>query len=96
MSSQVKSLHRTAGDTSEHVIHAGRCLLHGIRPEVASTVGTITIRDAVATGGSNVVRVCAIATLQAGVTFEGVLLAVGMTVQLSNAGDLSSIIWESI
>lgn len=96
MSSQVKSLYRTTAVTTEVLVHAGRCLLHGIRPEVASTAGTITIRDAVAIGGSNVVRVCPIATLQAGINMDGALLANGLTVQLSNAADLTSLIWEAV
>ena len=40
-----KSIFRTAAVTTEQVIHAGRCLLYGIYPEVASTAGIITLRD---------------------------------------------------
>lgn len=36
--------HRTAADTDEHVVHAGRCLVHGLHPEVVTT-GVITLRD---------------------------------------------------
>ena len=86
---------RTTGDTAEHVIYAGRCVLFGIYPEL-STTGTITVRDAAATGGSNVKHVCAIGLLQAGKTFgrKGVEFQFGLSVQLSAATDLSMIVWE--
>lgn len=87
---------RTAGDTAEHVIYAGPCILYSIQPELTTT-GTITVRDAATTGGSNVVHVCAIGLLQAGKTFgggKGILMQKGLTVQLSVASDLSMISWE--
>lgn len=97
MNSGTANLSRTAGDTSEHVICAVPCVLYGIYPELTTT-GTITVRDAAATGGSNVVHVCAIALLQAGKKFgpKGVRMAAGLTVQLSAATDLSAIVWEAI
>ncbi len=61
---------RTEADTNEHVLHIGRCRLYGVYPEPATTAGTITIRDAADTGGSNVRHVCAAALPQAGKTFR--------------------------
>lgn len=89
-----KNLSRTAGDTAEHVICAGRCILYGIYPELTIT-GTITLRDANATGGGNVVHVCAIGLTQQGKQFDGAQFLNGLTVQLSVATDLSAIIWEA-
>lgn len=88
---------RTTGDTSEHVICAKPCVLYGIYPELTTT-GTITVRNAAATGGSAVIHVCAIGLLQAGKTFgrKGIYLSAGCTVQLSVASDLSAIAWEPV
>ncbi len=41
-----KTLFRTAAVTTEQVVHAKRCRVHSVRPEVASTAGTITLRNA--------------------------------------------------
>ena len=83
---------RTTGDTNEHVIAAFPVRVFGIRPELTTT-GTITLRDAATTGGSNVKHVCAIGLTQAGKSLDGVLFATGLTVQLSVASDLSLITW---
>lgn len=85
---------RTTGDTAEHVIFTGAGVLFSITPELTTT-GTITIRDAAATGGSNVVHVCAIGLTQAGKVFgpRGMAFQAGCTVQLSAAGDLSWLSW---
>ena len=95
MSGQTANISRTAADTNEHVIASGKAILYGIYPELTTT-GTITVRDASATGGSNIKHVCAIALLQAGKTFgpKGVLFPSGITVQLSVNTDLSAIVWE--
>lgn len=89
------TLARTAGDTSEHVICAKACVLYSIRPELTTT-GTITVRGAAATGGSNVRAVCAIGLTQAGKSFDGALFPDGLTVQLSVNTDLSAIIYETL
>jgi len=87
-----KNLFRTAGATTEQLVFAGPCMVFGIRPELTTT-GTITLRDASATGGSNVKHVCAIGLLQAGKDMDGVVFKSGLTVQLSVATDLSMISW---
>lgn len=91
----MKTVHRTAGDTNEHVVHEGRCRVHGIFPEVV-TAGTITLRNAATTGGSAILVKCAAALPQAGKKTQGVLFDTGLTVQLSNAADLSAIVWEAV
>lgn len=90
----MRVIHRTAGDTDEHVIHAGRCRVHAIRPELTTT-GTITLRNAATIGGSNVLAECAIGLTQAGKDMHGVLFDTGLTVELSVGTDLSAIIWEA-
>lgn len=89
-----KNLSRTAGDTAEHVISAGKCILYGIFPELTTT-GTITVRDSATTGGSNVIHVCALGLTQVGKDLGGVLCLNGLTVQLSVGTDLSAIVWEA-
>lgn len=84
--------HYTAADTNEHVVCDKRCRLYGLRPNV-TTSGTITLREGRTTGGSAVFSISAIGLLQAGKSFDG-LVVDGFTVQLSNAADLSTIIYE--
>lgn len=88
---------RTTGDTNENVIHAGRCVLYGVYPELTTT-GTITLRNAAAAGaGAPAVKhVAAIGLTQQGKQFDGVLFENGLTVQLSVATDLSLIVWEAL
>ena len=90
---------RTAGDTNEHVICDGPCVVYGVYPELTTT-GTITLRDAAATGGGAgaVKHVCAIGLTQAGKTFgmKGAFFASGLTAQLSVATDLSLIVWQKV
>jgi len=88
-----RTIHRTAGDTNEHVVHAGRCRVFSICPELQTT-GTITLRDAGATGGSNVIHVCAIALTQPGKSLKGGVFYSGLTVQLSVGTDLTAITYE--
>lgn len=85
---------RTDGDTDEHVICANRCFLYMVVPE-GLTTGTITLRDAAETGGSNVIHVCAAGLGQTGKIFGGAQFHSGLTVQLSAGTDLSAIIWEA-
>lgn len=87
---------RTAGDTAEHVISAKPCVVYGVYPELTTT-GTITFRNAAATGGSAVLHVAAIGLTQAGKSFgPGVVFDTGLTVQLSVATDLSLIVFETM
>lgn len=89
----VRGIYRTPGDTNEHVVVTGRVRLIAVRPELTTT-GTITLRDAAATGGSNVIHVCAIGLTQAGKDFNGATFLNGISVQLSVGTDLSAIIYE--
>ena len=41
----MKNLFRTAAATTEQIVCAGRCLVYSVIPEVASTAGTITLRN---------------------------------------------------
>lgn len=93
MSNDRKNMTRTTGNTNENVIFAGRCLLHGVYPELTTT-GTITIRDSATAAGSAARHICAIGLTQQGKKFGGVLFEKGLTVQLSVATDLSAIVWE--
>lgn len=86
---------RTTGDTNEHMIHTGPCVLYGIYPELTTT-GTITVRDTATVAGAGTVHVCAIGLLQAGKTFGGIFFAKGLSIHLSVATDLSMIVWEAI
>lgn len=88
------SYHRTAGDTSEHVVCAKRCRLLAVIPDLTTT-GTVTLRNAATTGGSNVVSVSAIGLLQQGKHFDGATLDSGLTVQLSVGTDLCTIVYEA-
>lgn len=92
----VKQMTVTPGDTTENIFHVGRCLVYSVVPRVASTAGTVTLRDSATAAGSTAKRVCPIATLQAGVHFGGVLFVNGLTVQLSNSADLTDIVWVAI
>lgn len=89
-----KTYHYTAGDTAEHVVTNKRCRLHSLRPNLTTT-GTITLREGPTTGGSSVFSISAIGLLQAGKSFDGVVLPNGFTVQLSAATDLSCIVYET-
>lgn len=88
-----KTYHYTTGDTSEHVVTDKRCRLWGLRPNLTTT-GTITLREGPVTGGTAVFSLSAIGLLQAGKSFDGVVLPSGFTVQLSAATDISTIIYE--
>lgn len=89
-----RTYHYTAGDTSEHAVHAGRCRLHSVRPNLTTT-GTVTLRSG-ATGGSAVFSLSAIGLTQAGKSFDGMVTPDGFTVQLSVASDLCTIVYEPI
>lgn len=41
----MKNLFRTAAATTEQIVCAGRCLVYSIIPEVATSAGTITLRN---------------------------------------------------
>lgn len=88
---------RSVGDTADNVIHTGRCLLHGVYPELASLAGTVTIRNGAAAGGT-IVHLAAIGVLAAGKSFGGVLFDKGLTVQLSagSASERALIVWEAV
>lgn len=93
----VKTLEQTrlTAVTTEVLIHAGPCVLYGILPELTTT-GTITVRDgALADGSGTTMSVSAIGLTQAGKYFGGVRFNKGLTVQLSVATDLSTIVWEA-
>lgn len=89
---------RTAAVTTEQGIRIGPCRVYGVYPEVASTTGTVTLRDTGGGAGLTAKHICPIATLGAGKTFGpfGVDFPSGLTVQLSNSGDLSLIVGEAI
>jgi hypothetical protein len=108
MSTRPKNITRITGDTLEHIIGAavsegdaggastGRIILYAIIPELTTT-GTVTLRDAAATGGSNVIHVAAIGLTQAGKLFyAGAQFVNGLTVQLSVGTDAISVIWEAV
>jgi hypothetical protein len=85
---------RITNTTDETVVSADRCRLIAIVPE-ATTLGTVTIRDAATAGGSNVKHICAIGLTQVGKSFSqrGVRFASGLTVQLSDNTDDVAVIW---
>lgn len=89
--------YRTPADTAEHVICNGPCWLYAVLPDLTTT-GTITLRDAAATGvgASAVIQLCAIGLTQQGKQYGayGVLLPTGLTIQLSVATDLSLVVFE--
>lgn len=91
---KVKEGSRTAGDTNEHMIHVGPCVLYGIFPELTTT-GTITVRDTASVAGAGTVHVCAIGLTQAGKDFGGIRFNAGLSIQLSVNTDLSMIVWEA-
>lgn len=91
----IKQIHRTPGDTVENIVHAGRCLVYNISPELTTT-GTITLRDSATAAAGTAKHVCAIGLTQAGKDLGGVLFASGLTVQLSVATDLTAISWEAV
>lgn len=89
--------YRTPGDTAEHVVCAKPCWVYGLSPDLTTT-GTITLRNAAATGGSAVMQVSAIGLTQAGKAYaggQGTFFDTGLTVQLSVATDLSLISYEA-
>lgn len=86
---------RTAGNTVEQVVCAGPCKVHGVRPELTTT-GTITLRNSKLADASAVVSLSAIGLTQAGKDFNGMVFDTGLTVQLSVATDLSTLIFERI
>ena len=89
---------RTAAVTTEQGVRIGPCRVFGVYPEVASTAGTITLRNTGGGAGVTAKHICPIATLSAGKTFgpKGVDFPLGLTVQISNAADLALIVGESI
>lgn len=92
-----KQGYHTPGDTAEHVIHAGPCILYGVYPELVTT-GTITIRNTATAAAGTVASLSAIGLPQAGKSFGGgvgMLFDTGLTVQLSVATDLSTLVWEA-
>lgn len=94
MTPNPKTGSRTAGNTTDNVIHVGRCVLYGVYPELTTT-GTITFRDGAAAGGT-IKHIAAIGLPQAGKQFDGVLFEKGLTVQLSVATDLSLLVWMAL
>jgi hypothetical protein len=87
---------RITGDTNEHLISAVPVRLHAVVPE-ATTTGTVTLRDAVATGGSVTMHIAAIGLTQAGKQFgSGVRTIAGLTVQLSAGTDAVTICWSPV
>ena len=84
---------RTGAVATEQLIIDAPCRLHAILPE-QTTAGTITVRDAIATGGSNVKMVCAIGMTQQGKEFHGAVFEAGLTLQQSSAGDRCLVIFE--
>lgn len=89
-----KQGYHTPGDTAEHVIHAGPCIVWGIIPELVTT-GTITLRNTATAAAGTVASLSAIGLPQAGKMFAGILFDTGLTVQLSVATDISTIVWEA-
>lgn len=87
------TFHYTAGDTSEHLVTDKRCRLLSVRPNLTTT-GTVTLRQGPVTGGSSVFSLNAIGLLQAGKSYDGMVLPNGFTVQLSVATDLCTIVYE--
>ncbi len=88
---------RTGAVTTEQLIRFGPCRVYGVYPEVATTAGSITLRDTAGGYGATAKVVCPIATLGAGKVFpHGVDFPLGLTVQLSNSADLSLIVGESL
>lgn len=89
---------RTAAITTEQWIRKGACRVYGVYPEVASTAGTITLRNTGGPGGSTPVHICPAATLSAGKYFgeKGIDFPDGLSVQISNSADLTLIFWEAV
>lgn len=83
---------RTAGNTNEQVVFAGRCILFGIYPE-KTTGGTITLRDSATAAGATAFSVSAIGLTQAGKEFGGIVCNLGLTIQLSDATDLTTVVY---
>lgn len=88
------TIYRTAADTNEAVVHAGRVRLHRVIPEENAMTGNFTIRNAKATGTSDVVHICAANLPAAGKDFGGAVLEVGMTVQKSDASARVAVVYE--
>lgn len=88
---------RVTGITTEVLISAAPVRLHGIVPE-ATTAGTITVRDAAGTGGSNVAHVAGIGFTQQGKNFgtDGARMNIGLTVQPSSAADSFMVVWSAL
>lgn len=86
---------RTAGNTGEQVVCDGPCKVHGVRPELTTT-GTISLRNTKTAAAGTVVSLSAIGLTQAGKDFNGMVFDTGLTVQLSVASDLSTLIFERI
>lgn len=63
---------------------------------LTTTTGQLTATIPSAPSTETVKRSCAIATLQAGIDLGGVLFDQGLTVQLTNAADLTSITWVAL
>lgn len=85
---------RTAANTNEQVIFAGRCVLHALLPE-ATTTGTITLRDSATAAGSTALHIAAIGLTQAGKDFKSTIFNSGLTVQLSaGATDRVAVLWS--
>lgn len=95
MSAKPKEAFLTAGATAEQLIHDGPCLVHGIYPQLTTT-GTVTLRNTATAAGGTVKSLSAIGLTQAGKTFGGVRYDTGLTVQLSQATDLCTIVWEAL
>lgn len=94
--SQFLNLFRTPASTNEALIRTGRCVVYLVVPELTTT-GTITLRDgATADGNGTIKHVCAVGLTQSGKSLGGVLFEKGLTVQLSQASDLSAIVWEPV
>lgn len=87
---------RTAAVTTEQLVHTGPCVLKRIIPDIITT-GTITIRDgAVADGSGTTVSLQSLGLPKGGVLdFGDMWFPKGLTIHLSVATDLCTVIWEA-
>lgn len=91
----IKGIFRTQGVLTEQLVFAGRCRIYRLNPEVTTT-GTITLRDgALADASGTIMSVSGIGLTQAGKEFHGAVFNKGVTIQLSVATDLASLIFEA-
>lgn len=90
-------LTRHTGTTNETVICSRACVLRAILPNTTTT-GTVTLRDSATAAGSTEAHIAAIGLTQTGTQFgaDGVLMASGLTAQLSVSGDVVGIVWDPL